>query len=80
MKQMKEVKIVEVGLRDGLQNESTQLSVEQRLALRRGHADSWATEIHGDCPVAAQNLVAQERAGPSGEHLKHVAEAAALFR
>ncbi len=28
-----EVKIVEVGLRDGLQNESTQLTVKQRLAL-----------------------------------------------
>lgn len=30
---MKKVKIVEVGLRDGLQNESTQLSVEQRYDL-----------------------------------------------
>lgn len=30
---MKSVKIVEVGLRDGLQNESTQLSVEQRYDL-----------------------------------------------
>lgn len=30
---MKNVKIVEVGLRDGLQNESTQLSVEQRYDL-----------------------------------------------
>ncbi len=30
---MKTVKIVEVGLRDGLQNESTNLSVDQRLAL-----------------------------------------------
>ena len=33
MNQMKPVKIVEVGLRDGLQNESTQLSVEQRYDL-----------------------------------------------
>jgi hydroxymethylglutaryl-CoA lyase len=30
---VKNVKIVEVGLRDGLQNESTQLSVEQRYDL-----------------------------------------------
>ena len=29
----KSVKIVEVGLRDGLQNETTQLTVKQRLAL-----------------------------------------------
>jgi len=26
-----------------------QLSVEERLALRREHADSWATEIHDQC-------------------------------
>ncbi len=26
-----------------------QLSVEDRLALRREHADSWATEIHDQC-------------------------------
>jgi transposase len=26
-----------------------QLSVEERLALRREHADSWATEIHDEC-------------------------------
>jgi transposase len=26
-----------------------QLSVDQRLALRREHADSWATEIHSEC-------------------------------
>lgn len=26
-----------------------QLSVDQRLALRREHADSWATEIHDEC-------------------------------
>lgn len=28
---------------------SEQLSVEDRLALRREHADSWATEIHDQC-------------------------------
>jgi hypothetical protein len=26
-----------------------QLSVEERLALRRAHAESWATEIHDEC-------------------------------
>ncbi len=28
---------------------SGQLSVEERLALRREHADTWATEIHDEC-------------------------------
>jgi transposase len=33
-----------------------QLSVEQRLALRREHADSWATEIHDAC-VSLRQIV-----------------------
>ena len=31
------------------QSRSEQLSGEDRLALRREHADSWATEIHDEC-------------------------------
>jgi hydroxymethylglutaryl-CoA lyase len=37
---MKSVKIVEVGLRDGLQNESSHISVQQRLELLRKLIDS----------------------------------------
>jgi hypothetical protein len=34
-----------------------QLSVDQRLALRREHADSWATEIHDECLSLRQNVL-----------------------
>lgn len=42
---MKKVKIVEVGLRDGLQNETSHLNIEQRYDLYEKLANSGATNI-----------------------------------
>ena len=41
----KKVKIVEVGLRDGLQNESTTLSVEQRFLILKLLLDAGVTNL-----------------------------------
>jgi len=40
-----------------------QLSVAQRLALRREHADSWATEIHDACVSLRQTVLPKSALG-----------------
>lgn len=40
-----------------------QLSVEDRLALRREHADSWATEIHDECILLRQTVLPRSALG-----------------
>src|SRR5437899_4583373 len=40
-----------------------QLSPEQRLALRREHADSWATEIHDACVSLRQTVLPKSALG-----------------
>jgi hypothetical protein len=40
-----------------------QLSVEDRLALRREHADSWATEIHDECILLRQTVLPKSALG-----------------
>jgi len=40
-----------------------QLSVEQRLALRREHADSWATEIHDACVSLRKTVLPKSTLG-----------------
>jgi len=55
-----------------------EMSVEERIALRREHAESWAEEIRG-MPVVVACSAAEKRVGRSGElHLKYVAEAAQM--
>jgi transposase len=39
------------------------LSVEDRLALRREHADSWATEIHDECILLRQTVLPKSALG-----------------
>ncbi len=57
-----------------------QLSADERLALRREHADTWASEIHDEC-LKLRAAVAEKRAGPGRDvHIKYVAEIAPLFR
>jgi transposase len=40
-----------------------QLSVEDRLDLRREHADSWATEIHDECILLRQTVLPKSALG-----------------
>ncbi len=40
-----------------------QLSVEERLALRREHADSWATEIHDQCVSLRKTVLPKSALG-----------------
>lgn len=40
-----------------------QLSVEERLALRRQHADSWATEIHDQCVSSRKTALPKSALG-----------------
>jgi transposase len=40
-----------------------QLSVEERLALRREHADGWATEIHDNCVSLRQAVLPKSALG-----------------
>ena len=40
-----------------------QLSVEQRLALRRAHGDSWAVEIHDECVSLRKTLLPKSTLG-----------------
>jgi transposase len=40
-----------------------QLSVEQRLALRRAHAESWAAEIHGECVALRKTILPKSTLG-----------------
>jgi hypothetical protein len=40
-----------------------QLSAEERLALRREHADSWAAEIHGECKKLRQFVLPKSALG-----------------
>lgn len=51
---MKNVRIVEVGLRDGLQNETTDLSVQQRLELIRKLIDAGSTHFEVGAFVSAK--------------------------
>lgn len=39
------------------------LSVEERLALRRAHADSWATEIHEECLLLRKTILPKSALG-----------------
>lgn len=39
------------------------LSVDERLALRREHADSWAAEIHGECRKLRQSVLPKSTLG-----------------
>ena len=40
-----------------------QLSAEERLALRREHADSWVAEIHGECKKLRQSVLPKSALG-----------------
>jgi transposase len=40
-----------------------QLGAEERLALRREHADSWAAEIHGECRKLRQSVLPKSALG-----------------
>jgi hypothetical protein len=40
-----------------------QLSKEQRLALRRGHAESWAAEIHEECVSLRKSVLPNSTLG-----------------
>ena len=59
-----------------------QMSVEERLGLRREHAESWADgDSRSACLELRETVLPQERAGPGRDvHLKYVAETAPLFR
>jgi transposase len=42
---------------------SERLSVEDRLALRRAHADSWAAEIHDECLLLRKTILPKSALG-----------------
>ena len=45
-----------------------QLSVDQRLALRGEHADSWATEIHDECLSLRKTVLPKSALGQAMSH------------
>jgi transposase len=49
-----------------------QLSAEQRLALRREHADSWATEIHDACVSLRQTVLPRSALGQAVAYTLHM--------
>ena len=56
------------------------LSLEERAALRREHAEPWVEEIHAECLKLRSASAAEKHVGRGCElHLKYVGEAAALF-
>ncbi len=45
-----------------------QLSVEDRLALRREHADSWATEIYSECVLLRKKVLPKSALGQAAAY------------
>ena len=70
---MKQVTLVEMGLRDGLQNESVSLSLDQRIQILQGLADSGLKRIEVGAFVRAEKV-------PQMAHSKEVLEKANQLR
>ncbi len=49
------------------QRRQHQLSVEERLAQRREHAESWAAEIHDACVMLSKTTLDDNHQGRSGD-------------